>query len=516
MGIKVKINGSEHNVAQGSTLLEVLNNQGIEVPTMCFLKNTEPFPTCMLCVVKDLRTGNLIPSCSTQVTDGMDIDTNDEEIKESRKTALELLLSEHVGECIAPCQNGCPAYMDIPEVNRLLGKGEFDRALEIVKNDIALPSVLGRICPAPCERGCRRKSIDSPVSIRLLERFAADHGNYDSVQQSRAAESNGKKIAIIGAGPAGLSAAYFLVQKGYKCEVFDKNPLAGGALRYAVPDDRLPKDVLDDEVARIERMGVILKMNHALKEHELEDIRKENDAVIIATGEDNADFTGLEKKHRSFIVERTTHKTNLSGVFAIGSAIKPGRVAVRAVANGKEVAAAVDQYLSDLPVSGEQKMFNSHIGHMREDDHEAFMMEAESHPRVDIEELGELSMEQMKIESSRCMHCDCRDKEDCKLRIYSDEYGAVQKRFFPKRREPIRKIMKHKPIIYEPEKCIKCGICVKITTMHNEKLGFTYIGKGFDVEIDVPFNSDGLSAFEKTAQLCIENCPTGALEHYDN
>ena len=279
MELRIRINGKERKVVPEATLLEVLEKEGISVPTMCFLKDSEPFPTCMICVVKDRESGNLIPSCSTRVAEGMNIDTEDDEIAEARKTALELLLSDHVGECIAPCQNGCPAYMDIPAVNRLLEKGSYDEALRVVTEDIALPAILGRICPAPCERGCRRKSIDTPVSIRVLERFAADHGHEDPA--SFAPTRTGKRIAIVGAGPAGLSSAYFLVQKGYQCVVFDKNPLAGGALRYAVPDDRLPKDVLDAEIARIEQMGVVLKLNQALKENELEKLRNEYDLSLI-------------------------------------------------------------------------------------------------------------------------------------------------------------------------------------------------------------------------------------------
>ncbi|MCK5470103.1 MAG: hypothetical protein KAI99_16390, partial [Cyclobacteriaceae bacterium] len=100
---------------------------------------------------------------------------------------------------------------------------------------------------------------------------------------------------------------------------------------------------------------------------------------------------------------------------------------------------------------------------------------------------------------------------DCKLRIYSDQHDANQKRFFPKEREPVRKIFKNKPVVYEPEKCIKCGICVKITSIHKEELGLTYIGKGFDVEVSVPFDNSTVNALEKTAKLCAEKCPTGAL-----
>jgi predicted molibdopterin-dependent oxidoreductase YjgC len=129
--------------------LDILKQEGINVPTMCFLDNEEHFPTCMICIVKDQKTDKLIPSCSTRVATGMDIISDDEEVIEARKTGLELLLSDHIGECDAPCQTNCPAFMDIPLMNRLLANGQFDEALRVVKKDIALPAVLGRICPAP-------------------------------------------------------------------------------------------------------------------------------------------------------------------------------------------------------------------------------------------------------------------------------------------------------------------------------------------------------------------------------
>ena len=114
------------------------------------------------------------------------------------------------------------------------------------------------------------------------------------------------------------------------------------------------------------------------------------------------------------------------------------------------------------------------------------------------------------------MHCDCRSKNDCLLRNYSDQHNAVQKRFFPKERAPIRKIFRNKPVVYEPEKCIKCGICVMITEMEKDQLGLTYIGKGFDVEVAVPFDNETVHALEKTAVLCAEKCPTGALALKEN
>ncbi len=510
--IKLKVNGKEIEADNGLTVLETLKKEGINVPTMCFLDNEEHFPTCMICIVKDQKTGRLIPSCSTHISTGMDIISNDEEIIEARKTALELLLSDHIGECDAPCQTNCPAFMDIPLMNRLLANGQFDEALRVVKKDIALPAVLGRICPAPCERACRRRNIDEPVSICTLKRYAADHDlEHASSFIPDIARLNGKKIGIIGSGPAGLSAAYFLLQKGYQCTLHDKNPLPGGALRYAIPDDRLPKEVLDQEIDIIKQMGAKFLMNFELPVDGLENLRKEYDGVIVATGEENADFDELVKKNKSFVTEKNTYQTNVDGVFAIGSAIKPGRVAIRAVAHGKEAAFAMDQFLNGNPVTGEAQLFNSRIGRMLEEEYDDFMLEADPGPRIETTEFEGFTMEQVQKEAARCMHCDCRKKFDCKLRDYSGEYDASQKRFFPRERPPIRKIFKHEPLVYEPEKCIKCSICVRITARHKEELGLTYIGKGFDVEISAPFNDYQKNALENTAILCAEKCPTSAL-----
>ena len=510
--IQIKINGKNKEVKSGLTILDMLRQDGIEVPTMCHLDNTDHFPTCMVCIVKDQKNGQMIPSCSTYVAEGMDLVTGDEEVIEARKTGLELLLSDHVGECDAPCQTNCPAFMDIPEINRLIMNGDIDEALKAVRRDVAFPGILGRICPAPCERACRRRSIDDPVAICMIERYAGDlaAGNIAAYLPEKL-PSNGKEVAIIGTGPGGLSAAYFLLLKGYNCTLYDKNPLPGGALRYAVPDDRLPKTVLDQELVQVELLGAIFKMNHEIARDALPELRQQFDAVIIASGEDNAMFDGPAKKNKSFQTDRQTHQTSMEGIFAIGSAIKPGRVAVRAIANGKEVALAIDQYIKGEEVVGNKPMFNSRIGKMLAEDHDGFMMEADPGPRTIPTDTSGFSLEEAKKEAIRCMHCDCRKKDNCKLRIYSDEYSAVQSRFFPKEREAVRKTFKNKPIVYEQEKCIKCGICVKLTSLHKEELGLTYIGKGFDVEISAPFDNDKKNVLEKTALLCAEKCPTAAL-----
>jgi len=122
--INIKIDGITVSASKDLTILDVANDLGHNIPTMCYLDGHDHFPSCLICIVKDRNNGKLIPSCTTKVQESMDIVTMDEEVAEARKTALELLLSDHVGDCEAPCQTNCPAYMDIPLMNRLLVAGK--------------------------------------------------------------------------------------------------------------------------------------------------------------------------------------------------------------------------------------------------------------------------------------------------------------------------------------------------------------------------------------------------------
>ncbi len=189
----------------------------------------------------------------------MDIITGDEEVMQARKTSLELLLSEHVGDCEAPCQMTCPAHMDIPLMNRLLARGEFAEALKVVKKDIALPSILGRICPAPCEGACRRKAIDGAVSICLLKRAAGDADlELDASWIPEKEPNSGKKVSVIGAGPAGLAAAWHLALKGHSVKLIDRHDRAGGSL-LELKEEELPAEVLEKEIALIKKAGVVFQ-----------------------------------------------------------------------------------------------------------------------------------------------------------------------------------------------------------------------------------------------------------------
>ncbi len=510
--IKLKINNKEIQVEPGTSVMQATQQLGIDIPNLCWYDELEHFTSCMVCMVKDQSNGKLIPSCSIKASEGMEIITNDTEVIESRKTALELLLSEHVGDCEAPCQIACPAHMDIPKMNRLIAADKLDKALAVVKKDIALPAVLGRICPAPCEGACHRKNVDEPVSICLLKRIVGDDGIESDIS---AIKKTGKKVAIIGAGPAGLAAAYYLQLKGIQVSLLDKSSKSGGLLRTKISDEILPKEVLDKEIELILKTGVEFQGGIEINSSKFEELKKEYDAVIVATGTitDDSDKFGLESNPRGIVADKNSYQTSEKKVFAIGNVLRNSRLAVRSVGQGKEVAFSVIQFLNERDVKGEPRLFNSRFGRLVKDEYSEYLKESIVVKRTWPEAGGRsgFTKEEAVSEAKRCLHCDCRAIDNCKLRDYSHEYKADQKRFKTSKRRNITKQLNHGSVVYEPQKCIKCGICVRLTARDKEQFGFTYIGRGFDVEIGVPFNKELEEGLTETAVKVANACPTGAI-----
>ncbi len=512
--LRLKIDNRELEVEAGSALIEVIRESGIEVPSMCYLKDLPHFSSCMVCVVKDRKSGKLLPSCSLEVEEGMDIISSDDEVFQARKTSLELLLSEHVGDCEAPCQVTCPAHMDIPLMNRLLARGEFAEALKVVKKDIALPSVLGRICPAPCEGACRRKSIDEAVSICLLKRAAGDADlELEDSWIPEKEPATGKKVSVIGAGPAGLAAAWHLVLKGHSVRLIHRHGKAGGSM-LKLTEEELPASVLQKELALIEKAGVEFQSGREVDAKGFDKILSESDAVVVASGqgESGVKTWGLPMHAKGVEADGNTYRVAETSVFVVGSALKPSRMAIRALGQGKEAAFSVDQYLQAKDVSGEPFMFNSRFGKLNPAEYAEYLKESVPGDRIEPVSLAEgMSREEVMKEAARCLHCDCRELENCRLRIYSDQFGADQRKFKSEDRQLCTKSDQHEHVIYEASKCIKCGLCVRITEKYSEDFGFTFIGRGFDVVVGIPFNESLGSGLKKVAFEVAEACPTGAI-----
>ncbi len=511
--VKIKIDTIEKEVASGTTILEAAESCGITIPTMCYVKEFAPLTSCMVCVVKDKRSGKMIPSCSMRVSDGMDIDASSEEIKKARQTALELMLADHVGDCIGPCERTCPARIDIPLMNRLISEGNFKEAIKVVKEDIALPGVLGYICSAPCEKSCKRKAIDETVGICKLKRFVAEQDLKSDHPYIPVKEKNSrKKVAIIGAGPAGLAAAYYLQIMGHNCSVYDKNDQPGGAIRYDIPEGRCPHWVLDGEIDVIKKLGVVFIQNTSVDKKTFEKLQKEYDAVVLTTGTigDLSGFDlGTEMTKTGVRIDKNTMATSIQGVFAGGNALTDSRMAVKAVAHGKAIALSIDQYMKGEALTGGKRYFNSSFGNLTEPEFEEYLKEASDIAAMETEE--GFTLKQAILESERCLHCDCRKADNCKLRDYADEYDAKQRTYKTGTRNPVKKYFQHKNLVYEPEKCIRCGLCIQVTRQEGEKLGLTYAGRGFAMKIGVPFDDSMDKILEETAKKCAFYCPTGAL-----
>ena len=284
--INLTIDGIPVKGVQGDTILDVANKNNIFIPTLCHSDSVKEYGACGLCVVEAQGIPKLLRACSVKASDSMIINTQSERVVKSRKISLELLMSDHKGDCLGPCVLNCPAGTACQEYVKQIALGNNEKAVEIIKEKIPLPASIGRICPHPCEKACRRQYVEEPISIAFLKAYAADKvlssGKHilGSVQKE-----TGKKVCIIGGGPAGLTSAYYLRLKGHSVTVFDKMPKMGGMLRYGIPEYRLPKKVLDEEVKEIASLGVEMINNFKLGESEtLDSIRSRFDAVILAIG----------------------------------------------------------------------------------------------------------------------------------------------------------------------------------------------------------------------------------------
>ncbi|MFZ4520157.1 MAG: molybdopterin-dependent oxidoreductase [Bacteroidales bacterium] len=296
--LNIILNGNIVKGFQGETILELANRHGIEIPTLCNDERLEPFTSCYVCVVEVEGMRGHQPSCSTKLTEGMKIITDNEGIRKSRKMALELMLSNHYADCIGPCKQTCPAGVDVQGYISLIDKGQYSEAVALIKETNPLPAICGRVCVRPCETECRRNLLDegAPVGIDYLKRFASD---YDLASPDKyvpkVKPSTGKKVAVIGAGPGGLSVGHFMQIEGHQVDIYEAAPKSGGWLRYGIPEYRLPNDILDQEVKNITDLGVNIFYNKKLGENvSYKELKSSYDATVLTIGSQKGTGVGCE------------------------------------------------------------------------------------------------------------------------------------------------------------------------------------------------------------------------------
>ena len=342
--IEITVNDRSHEVRPGKTILETLISLNIKIPHLCHdTRIDKSLGSCGMCVVEIVGEDRFVKSCETIVSEDMIIKSTSDAIESYRKLRLEQILSDHNADCVAPCQTTCPAHIDIQGYLRQVRNRNFSAAIRIIKDKNPFPLSCGRVCPHPCESECRRGLTDTPVGINHVKRFVSDF-DIDSVEPYKPVmeKVTGKRIAVVGAGPSGLSTAYYSAIKGHEVTVFERQPEAGGMLRYGIPEYRLPKDVLDKEIDTIKSLGVKILTGKSLETHfRLEDLQRDFDAVYLGLGSWRANALRIEGEHSVGVwlgihfLEAVTKKTQFNlgkRVMVIGggnTAIDCARTALR-------------------------------------------------------------------------------------------------------------------------------------------------------------------------------------------
>src|SRR6187551_2579063 len=292
--IRIEVDGRVVEGFEGQTILEVCRDNGIEIPTLCYEPKLPGFGACRMCVV-DVEGEEHPPiSCSRAAEPDMVVKTQTDDVRRLRRTNLELIFSDHNAYCLPPCQNKCPSHIDIPGFLKANAESNWRESTRIFKRTIPFPSVLGRVCPAPCEEHCRRDEVDEAIAIRDSHRYAGDQvlkamldDEVDPPVPFEIQPKTGRRAAVIGSGPAGMAAAYYLLIAGHDVTVFERDPAPGGMLRYGIPQYRLPKvEVLEAEYESVTRLGGRIVCNQGLgRDFTLDDLTNQGfDSVLIAIG----------------------------------------------------------------------------------------------------------------------------------------------------------------------------------------------------------------------------------------
>ncbi len=215
-------------------------------------------------------------------------------------------LGERKEDLRAPCQAACPVGTNAGLYVSLVAQGRYDEAFKVASEPNPFPAICGRVCTAPCEDACRRGEFDVPIAIRDLKRFASDHTTQKTRKITPPKHWLAERVAIVGAGPTGLSAAYYLARRGYRVTVLDAMPVAGGMMAIGIPDYRLPREELNRDIEAMRELGVEIKLNTAIgRDIEFAALEKEYDAVLLAVGAQRSQRLGVPGEDAPGVIPAT-------------------------------------------------------------------------------------------------------------------------------------------------------------------------------------------------------------------
>ena len=493
------IDGRSIEVAAGTTLLSAAAGLGIQVPTLCHLRDEEPLAACMVCLVEESASGRLLPACATRAEQGMRIETASERARVGRRTALELLLSDHAGDCEAPCERACPLHLDIAGLLDRVQSGDIAAAWTLLRDAVPLPATAARLCRGGCEKACRRRRLDEPVHVPQLHARVAAWGLANAAEPRRLAAPSGRRLSIIGAGAAGLAAADVLLARGHACTIFDEREVAGESLRQALAGDRAALEQLGREIDAIVGAGAVIHagVRVGVDVSTLEALA-ESDLLLVAT------------EHPPLGLEPVPGRTVLTLPCETRSA---ERSAPHSLARGRDLGLRAHALLvGDAPPANAAPAVCAQMTALTRD--ELLALHANRQQRLGRTDLtpasGRTGDPALALEASRCLGCSCQSASSCALRRVASEHQVEPRRFRGARRA-VERAEEHTQVRYEPGKCILCGRCTRLAESAGEPLGLGLVGRGLGTRVRVPFERPLAESLARCARACAAACPTGAL-----
>jgi len=320
----------------------------------------------------------------------------------------------------SPCTATCPLHCNAHGYVALISQGKFKEALELVREKLPFPGILAYACAHPCERECKRIEKDRPISICNLKRFLVDHVEEPEFEFTPP-EEKGKKIAIVGGGPSGLTAAYDLRKMGYRVTLFESKNELGGLLTHGFPSYRLPRQVVEKDLSVIDRMGIEVKCNTQVgKDVSLETLTQSYDAIFIAGGIAGVEsmtrvLKGLKKTRRGTIQANSISlETGVKGIFAGGDiATGPGTI-IESMAHGRKAAISIDRYLRGEDLLQGRESEGTQISPLRSLLPYSKRMEREVLPDMVKPVVASPTAEEAMKEAKRCLNCaGCSDCGEC-------------------------------------------------------------------------------------------------------
>ncbi len=361
-----------------------------------------------------------------------------------------------IQESAPTCTAACPIHVDARAMAAHMAKGDFTAAAKILKKTVPFPGIISRVCDRPCERACRRGEAGGAISIRGLERACLQFAS-EFKESFPALPKKDKRIAIVGGGLSGLTAAFDLARKGYAAMVFEQGSQLGGSL-WGFSEQELPRKVLTEDLAVLERVGVKVQLGVEVgKDISMDQLRTDFDAVILAAGASGRPIPGFAEGEK-LQVDPDIFTTQVEGVFAAGSVCHPEakHSPIQSISDGRRAAITVDRYLARVSLKASRSDQGSYTTRLYTN-----LEDIEPLPPVPLERVeAGYSSEEAEREAGRCIQCQCL--ECVKVCEYLNSFGSYPRKYVRQIYNNLAIVMGHRHANKLINSCSLCGLCREV------------------------------------------------------